>query len=265
MIRDDASTVDQRAKATSFRALHVTGHPLILFNVWDAGSARSVADAGARALATGSWSVAAAHGYADGERLPLDVALENVRRIVSSSDLPITFDIESGYAADAASVGRTISRAVEAGVVGCNIEDSFPESGALRPVADQVERLRHARQAADEGMNGFFINARTDVFFQVPAKAHTRDMLETAIERAKAFGDAGADGIFAPGLIDPVLIADLASSSSLPVNIMIGEGSPSIASLAAEGVARVSHGPGPYLLAMKALADAARAVMHDAP
>jgi len=259
------ATADQQHRATSFRALHVAGHPLILFNIWDAGSAKAVADSGARALATGSWSVAAAHGYGDGEKLPFELALENVRRIVSSSALPVTFDIESGYGTGAISVGHTILRAIEAGVVGCNIEDSFPETGKLRLVADQVARLRSARAAAKEGLDSFFINARTDVFFQAPASEHSRDMLEMAIDRAKAYTDAGADGIFAPGLVDPVLIAELASSISLPLNIMIGEGSPSIASLAEAGVARVSHGPGPYLSAMMALATAARAAQQYAP
>jgi len=259
------STVDQRLKATGFRALHVAGSPLILFNVWDAGSAKAVADSGARALATGSWSVAAANGYADGEKLPFDLALENVRRIVSSSNLPVTFDIESGYGSDASSVGHTISRAIETGVVGCNLEDSYPESGKLRPLADAVARVRGARAAAKEGLSSFFINARTDVFFQAPANEHTHDMLETAIERARAYADAGADGIFAPGLIDLALIAELASSISLPLNIMIGEGSPSIESLAKAGVARVSHGPGPYRSAMSALATAALAALQYAP
>ena len=259
------STVDQRHKATSFRSLHVPGKPVILFNVWDPGSAKAVVDAGARALATGSWSVAAAHGYANGEQLPFDLALENARRIVSTTDLPVTFDIESGYGADAAAVGRTISRAIETGVVACNIEDSYPESGKLRPMAEQVARLRSVRAATEKGLDSFFINARTDVFFQAPAAEHNREMLKMAIDRARAYANVGATGIFVPGLIDQALIAELVSSTSLPINIMIGEGSPTIASLANAGVARVSHGPGPYRLAMNALATAARAAMQYAP
>ena len=259
------SSAEQHLRAKKFRALHVPGHPVILFNVWDAGSAKAVAEAGAHALATGSWSVAAAQGYADGEQLPFDLALENVRRIVSSTELPVSFDVESGYGKDPRSVGETISRAIEAGVVGCNIEDSYPESGKLRPVADQVARLRSTRAAANASLDSFFINARTDVFFQAPANEHSRGMLTMAIESAKAYADVGADGIFAPGLMDLKLIAELVSSTSLPINIMIGEGSPSIAALADAGVARVSHGPGPYRAAMAALATAARAVLQSAP
>jgi methylisocitrate lyase len=146
--------------------------------------------------------------------------------------------------------------------VGCNLEDSYPDSGKLRPLADAIARVRSVRAAATQGLDSFFINARTDVFFQAPATEHSRAMLEMAIDRAKAYADAGADGIFVPGLIDLALIAELTSSISLPVNIMIGEGSPSIASLADAGVARASHGLGPYLSAMKALTIAARAALQ---
>jgi methylisocitrate lyase len=121
------------------------------------------------------------------------------------------------------------------------------------------------RAATKEGLDSFFINARTDVFFQAPAAEHSRAMLEMAIDRARAYTDAGADGIFVPGLIDLTLIAELVSAVSLPVNIMIGDGSPSIALLADAGAARVSHGLGPYRLAMNALANAARAALQYAP
>jgi 2-methylisocitrate lyase-like PEP mutase family enzyme len=253
---------DQTAKAADFRALHVPGQPLLLFNVWDAGSAKAVAGAGARALATGSWSVAAAQGFADGERFPFDLALDIVRRIVATSDLPLSFDLESGYGADAAAVGETAARAVAAGAVGCNIEDSFPETGKLRPLAEQVERLGSLRAAADAGSTGFFVNARTDVFFQAPAGEHDGAMAEQAIERARAFADAGADGLFVPGLVDARLIAKIVAAQPLPVNVMMGSASPAIARLAEAGVARISHGPGPYLLAMKALGDAARGLFE---
>jgi 2-methylisocitrate lyase-like PEP mutase family enzyme len=153
-------------KADDFRALHVPGRPFVLFNIWDAGTAKAVAVSGARAIATGSWSVAAANGFRDGEDVPLDLAIDNLARIVRATTLPVTIDIESGYGKTADAAGRTIARTIEAGAIGCNLEDSFPENGKLRDIAEQAERIRQARLAADAAGLRYFINARTDVFFQ---------------------------------------------------------------------------------------------------
>lgn len=248
---------DQKTKAEQFRALHVPGKPLVLFNVWDAGSTKAVAAAGAKAIATGSWSVAHAHGFDDGERTPLVLAIENLRRIVSATDLPVTIDLESGYGEAVEAVGQTVALAIDAGAIGCNLEDSFPPTGKLRDTAEQANRLRRARQAADAANLPFFLNARTDVFFQGPPSQHSDAMVEDALQRAKAYAEAGADGLFTPGVVSAKLIARLAKESPLPLNIMVGVATPLLRELAAHGVARVSHGPGPYLLAMKALQEAA--------
>jgi|HubBroStandDraft_1064217.scaffolds.fasta_scaffold00922_13 2-methylisocitrate lyase-like PEP mutase family enzyme len=248
-------------KAQAFRALHVPGTPLVLFNIWDPGSAKAATAAGARAIATGSWSVAAANGFSDGEHIPLNLAIDNLTRIVAATVLPVSVDLESGYGKAAAEVGQTIGRAIAAGAVGCNLEDSFPENGKLREVAEQTQRLRHARSAAEAAGIPYFINARTDVFFQKPPQQHDEAMLREAIDRARAYADAGADGIFAPGLVDQALIARLAAALSLPLNIMADAGSPALKALAEVGVARVSHGPGPYLQTMKMLEQIARAAM----
>lgn len=245
-------------KVDQFRALHVRGNPLVLFNIWDAGSAKAVTQAGAKAIATGSWSVANANGFADGEQLPLTLAIENLRRIVCATDLPVTIDLESGYGDTPEAVGNTISLAIEAGAVGCNLEDSFPADGTLRDVSDQVERIRSARRAADAA-GGFFLNVRTDVFFQGPPNEHNEGMLAAAIERGRAYADAGGDGLFAPGLVNIDFIAQLAEVSPLPVNIMMSDATPPLRILAQHGVARLSHGPGPYRMLMKALEEAARA------
>jgi 2-methylisocitrate lyase-like PEP mutase family enzyme len=252
--------IDQKQKAEEFRALHVPGKPLVLLNVWDAGSAKAVVAGGAKAVATSSWSVANANGFADGERLPLSLAIDNLRRIVCVTDLPVTVDLESGYGDTTEAVGETIRLAIDAGAVGCNLEDSFPANGKLRETVDQCERIHRARQTSDAAKIHFFINARTDVFFQKPPQHHDSAMIAAAVERARAYADAGADGIFAPGLADIGLIARLAEASPLPLNIMVGDSSPSLQALVEHGVSRVSHGPGPYLMAMKALEDAARAV-----
>jgi len=250
---------DQAHKAEQFRALHIPGKPAVLFNIWDAGGAKAVALGGAKAIATGSWSVANANGFADGERIPLALAIDNLRRIVGATQLPVTVDLESGYGDTPEMVGETIALAIEAGAVGCNLEDSFPANGKLRERVDYANRVRRARQAADAANMRFFINARTDIFLQRPPEQHDDVMVAEAIDRAHAYAKAGADGLFAPGLADIVLIARLAEASPLPLNIMVGDTTPSVRVLAEHGVARLSHGPGPYLMAMRALEEAARA------
>jgi methylisocitrate lyase len=247
--------VNQTRKAEQFRALHTPGNPLVLFNIWDAGGAKAVAAGGARAIATGSWSVANANGFADGEHIPLAFAIDNLRRIVSATELPVTIDLESGYGDLPETVGETVALAINAGAIGCNLEDSFPANGKLRETVDQVNRIRNARRAADFP---FFINARTDVFFQRPPEQHDDAMVTEVVERAHAYAEAGADGLFAPGLTDSALIARLAEASPLPLNIMVDDTTPAMRTLRELGVARVSHGPRPYLLAMKALEEAVR-------
>ncbi|MGH9733261.1 MAG: isocitrate lyase/PEP mutase family protein [Candidatus Acidiferrales bacterium] len=250
---------DQRRKAELFRRLHVPGKPLVLFNIWDAGSAKAIAGGGAAAIATSSWSVAYANGFADGEHLPLGLVIDNLRRIVGATAIPVTIDLESGYGDTSQAVGETVSLAIDAGAVGCNIEDSFPANGKLRETVDQCDRIRGARQTADAADVRFFINARTDVFFQRPAEEHDDAMVVEAIARARAYAEVGADGLFTPGLVDITLIARLAGASPLPLNIMVSDVTPPVSILAEHGVARVSHGARPYLIAMKSLEEAARA------
>ena len=248
---------DATKKASDFRALHVPGRPLVLFNIWDAGSAKAVTSAGAKAIATGSWSVSAASGFSDGEGVPLELVIDNLNRIVGATPLPVSIDIERGYGKTPEEVGRTIARTIRAGAIGCNLEDSLPENGELREVSEQVKRIRQARSAAEAAGIPYFINLRSDVFFGRSSAPHDEAMVRAAAERARAYADAGADGLFAPGLTDLGLIARLAEASPLPLNVMVGEKTPSLGKLAQAGVARVSHGPGPYLAVMKKLEELA--------
>ncbi len=257
----DETRAERKRKGETFHNLHIRGNPIVLFNAWDAGSAKAVAAGGAKAIATSSWSVAAANGFQDGERIPIDLVINNLRRMVSAVEVPVTVDLESGYGDVADAVGMTIRMAIEVGAAGCNLEDSFPANGELRKPSDQVERIACARQVAEEANIRFFINARTDVFFQRSAEHHDNTMLQEAIERARLYAEAGADGLFAPGLVDIDLIRRLAEASRLPVNVMVVDESPSVSILAQNGVARVSHGTRPYLLVMKALEEAARAAI----
>lgn len=247
----------QVQKAKCFRNLHVSGEPLVLFNIWDPGSAKAVAETGAKALATSSWAVSEASGYSDGEHTPLTFAIDNLRRITEAVDLPVTVDLESGYGDTPKKVGEAVALAIKAGAIGCNLEDSFPENGSLRETKHQVDRIRQARQEADETNVAFFINARTDVFIQISQDKHDASLVAQALQRAQAYAQAGADGLFVPGLADLALIADLTKASPLPVNIMVSQGA-DITALAKRGVARVSFGADSYVVTMNALQEAAR-------
>lgn len=258
MSNNKTQSINQKTLSKEFNALHVPGQPLVLFNVWDAGSARAVVASGAQAIATGSWSVAQAFGHEDGEKLPLAFAIENLQRIAQACALPVTLDIESGYSADAKGVGATIALAIQAGAVGCNLEDSEPASGQVRSIHEQVPRIAQARAAADAAGFAFFINARCDLFLQTSSESHNEALLELALERAIAYADAGASGLFLPGLLDLRLIAIAVQRSPLPINIMMAGATLSRQQLADVGVARISHGPGPYRAAMQQLQDAAK-------
>ena len=204
-------------KARRFAALHRRGDPLILFNIWDAGSAGIVAAAGAPAIATGSWSVAASHGVEDGERLALDLVLANARRIVDSVALPVTVDFEGGYATDPAETGANAAALAATGAVGCNIEDRIVGGQGLHALEAQAARIAAIRRATPAG---FFINARTDLFLEVAPIEHA-GRIGGALDRARAYAEAGASGLFVPGLHDPALIAEVCEESPLPVNIMV--------------------------------------------
>ncbi len=242
------------SKFETFAALHVPGDPVILYNVWDAGSAKAVAEAGARAIATGSASVAQAHGYDDAEALPLALALANAERVVAAVDLPVTIDFEGAYAVAPADVAANMKKLAATGAIGCNFEDQVVGGEGLHPVALQAERIAAARAAVGAD---FFINARTDIFLK--SRDHDEAKVDAALDRAEAYAQAGASGFFAPGLADPALLRRLCAASPLPVNFMAWPGTPPAAEIAATGIARISHGPFPWKLAMQALKDAAAA------
>ena len=244
-------------KARSFAALHRPGNPVILFNAWDPGSAKTVAEAGAKAIATGSASVAAAHGFQDAEALPLELALANAARVAGAVELPVTIDFEGAYGAEPEAVAANMKRLAETGAVGCNFEDQVIGGQGLYSVEAQAERIRAARSAVGPD---FFINARTDIFLKTKAATHEIGAIEEALGRARAYAEAGASGFFVPGLVDLHQLAQICVASPLPVNFMAFPGAPAAAAVAAAGVARISHGPYPYILVMKALKQAAEAV-----
>ena len=234
-------------RAERLRELHRPGDPLVLVNVWDVASARTVAAAeGCRAIATASWSIAAAHGYADGQQIPLELMLAAIERIASAVDLPVTADIEAGFGESPAEVAETVAAVIAAGAVGVNLEDR------LRPAGEHAATLAAVRERGDREGVPLVINGRTDEFLLGERR------LDEAIARGRAYLDAGADCFFVPGLIDlgdtRRLVEEL---DGAPVNVLAIPASPPLAELAAAQVARVSFGPGPMGVAYAALGEAA--------
>lgn len=244
----------QTGKLETFARLHAGPEPLVLVNIWDPGSARTVTAAGARALATGSASVGGALGFADGEAVPLDMVFDHAARIAAAVDLPVSVDFEAGYAADADGLAETIRRVVETGVVGINLEDGYPagDGEGVRAVDEAAARVRAARAAADALLPGFWINARTDICLNAKPGDHGGH-IDEVITRAAAYAEAGASSLFVPGLRDLALIARVCEASPLPVNVMAGPEAAGHGALAKAGVRRISYGPFPWRAAMATL------------
>lgn len=242
--------MSQADKAKLFESLHIKGDPIILYNIWDAGTALAVEKAGAKAVATGSASVAGAHGYPDGEEIPLELIETIASRIAESVSLPSSLDFEGAYAGSLAQVKTNAARIIKTGVVGVNFEDQKVKGDGLYSKEEQAERIAAFREAADEAGIPFFINARTDLFLKESDTEKHKDLIEEALERAAAYKQAGASGFFIPGLDQPDLIKKICDEVELPVNVYMKKGMPEISVIAQLGASRISFGPGPYRGAM---------------
>jgi len=245
------------SKFETFAALHVPGNPVVLYNIWDVGSAQAVAKAGAKALATGSHPVGDASGFGDAQQVPLDFVFANARRIVNAIDLPLTVDFEGAYSEDPEQGAANVGRLAETGAVGCNLEDQVIGGEGLHPLDLQVRRIEAIRRAVGDA---FFINARTDALL----KTQTYDdaLIDSVIERGKAFADAGASGFFVPRLSDSSQIERVVREVPLPLNLIAFPGAPPKQEWASAGVARISHGPFPHRALMATLEEMARAAIN---
>lgn len=257
----------QHDRAARFTRLHEGAAPLALANVWDPASARIVAASGAAAIATTSAGVAWTLGTADGGHVRRDEALALLARItaaVADRDLPVTADIESGFGATPGEVAETVAQVLATGAVGVNIEDADPEPGPdspLRPIEAQAARLAAARAAADRAGTPMYLNARVDVYLRAAGEPSGR--LAETLARARAYLDAGASGIFVPGVVDAALIGELAAGIDAPLNVLAGPGAPSVAELGRLGVARVSLGAGMAEAAYRVAVRAARELLES--
>jgi 2-methylisocitrate lyase-like PEP mutase family enzyme len=246
---------DAPTRATDLLALHRAPELLTVVNVWDVVSAKVVADVeGTKALATASHSIAASRGYEDGENIPVEEMIGEVARIAGATRLPVSADLEGGYG----DAPETIRKAIGVGIVGANLEDQMKP---LKEAASQVEAVMEA--AAAEGVPDFVLNARTDAFLQLlgGADRDPKDVLRDAVERGKAFLDAGAPVVFVPGILDEEQVSTLVEAFGPQTLTTIGiPGNPDNARLEELGVARVSYGPISQRVALTALAKLVEAI-----
>ncbi|MET0226267.1 MAG: isocitrate lyase/phosphoenolpyruvate mutase family protein [Dokdonella sp.] len=245
--------------ARTFHRLHDEGRLLVLPNAWDAASARIIEQAGATAIATTSAGMAWSLGYADGEQLPVDELLAACARIARVVSIPLSVDIERGYARTPAEVADLTGLLIGTGVVGVNIEDGVVAgSSTLTPAAVLSERIAAVRARADRAGLPLFINARTDTYFVPDGDPAGR--VEETVRRARQYIEAGADGLFVPGIVELAQMADIAQRIARPLNIYAGfAGVPPIDELRRAGVRRVSLGCGP----LQSLLARTRRIAHE--
>ncbi|HEY9363334.1 MAG TPA: isocitrate lyase/phosphoenolpyruvate mutase family protein [Chitinophagaceae bacterium] len=246
----------QQEKATRFRNLHHTGRLLTLPNIWNPLGAAMLEDLGYQAVATASASVALTNGYQDGENIPFENLLEILKSIAKSVNIPVTADIESGYASTKDQLSHNIERLIETGIVGINIEDSDKQTGKLYSIEAQCQRIELIRTVASQMSVPLFINARTDIYVKTDGLAPEEKFHQT-VERARAYRDAGADCFFPILMKEKEDLQNIVSAVSLPVNVVALPGLPNLKSLEEMGIARLSLGPAflkESIRAMKAMA-----------
>lgn len=243
-------------KATELLRLHTAPEILRVVNVWDVITAKVVANtSGTKALATASHSIAAAHGYPDGEQIPRDLMITAVGRIAACTELPVSADLEAGYG----NAGETVARAIEVGIVGANLEDQ------LKPLTEAVAAVRAAVAAGEKAGVPFVLNARTDAFLKAGDK-DLQAVVADAIERGRAYLDAGASTFFVPGKLDEATVSQLVEAlGPQKINLIGVPGSIPPARLQELGVARLSYGPWSQNVALTALAELAENVTGGVP
>lgn len=230
----------QAQKAEQFRNMHHGPRMLVLANAWDVVSARILEECGHPAIATSSAAVAFSRGYPDGQCISRDEMLDVVGRIARAVRVPVTADLEAGYGTTPKDIANTTKAAIEVGAIGMNLEDSDDDENSLVDMPLQVEKIRTIRETAKSLGVPFVLNARTDVYLSSIGPEATR--FERSAERLRAYRDAGADCLFAPGVQDKETISKLVKAVAAPLNILITPQCPTLTELEKIGVARVSAG-----------------------
>ena len=250
----DRSDLAQRAR--QLLDLHRPGDPLVLVNAWDVASAKVIEAAGAHAIATTSAAIAAVFGEPDDDLMDVDLVFDAIRRIAAATSLPVTADIEAGYGLEAAEL---VERLLDAGAVGCNVEDSdHRRPGEQVETGAFAERIASIRAAAAAAGVDVVLNARIDTLFH---GGQGPDAIADVVARGRRYAAAGADCVYPIRLADPAVVVELAPALGTPLNANIAPGG-SVAALAAAGAARLSIGPSAHRAVMAHLATYAEVLLH---
>jgi 2-methylisocitrate lyase-like PEP mutase family enzyme len=252
-----ANKFTQAEKAKQFYDLHHSGRLLILPNIWDVIGAKLLQDMGYAAIATASAAVAYSNGYNDGENIAFTEVLYILTRIANSVDLPVTADIESGYAVNETELEKNIYQLIDTGIVGINIEDTDKQTRTLLPVEVQSRRIELIKKVSLESGVPLFINARTDTFVHQKSFTSAQQQIDETVKRGNAYKAAGADCFYPILAHDQQHIQTIVEAVDMPVNILMMPGIPELSVLQQMGVARVSLGPGFLKYAVKAMRDLA--------
>jgi 2-methylisocitrate lyase-like PEP mutase family enzyme len=240
----------QQKKAEDFLSLHKQEKLLVLPNIWNPIGARILETKGFPAAATASAAISSSLGYMDGEKIKLSSHLDIIKRIVKSVDIPITADIESGYASDIKSLHDSINKVIDTGVAGINIEDSMDEESLLRNIEEQCERISTVRKVSEDRGLHLVINARIDCFLSGNEKPVT-EVITQVIKRANEFINAGADLVYPIGVLDLETITILRKEISAPINILGSHRTIPLKTMREIGINRVTFGPFLFRSALK--------------
>ena len=236
-----------------FKSLHHSGRLLILPNIWDVSGALLLKDLQFPAVATASAAVAITNGYEDGEKIPFAELLRILKKMVQKLDLPVSADIESGYAGSTHQLGENIKKLIGAGIVGINLEDTNKKTKRIYPIEQQCERIQKVRSVAQAAGIELFINARTDVYIRSATSISAEEKLKETIKRGLAYREAGASGFFPIAMKEKTDLLQVVSKVDLPLNVITIAGIPSLSELEGLGVARVSLGPSLLKFAMQSM------------
>jgi 2-methylisocitrate lyase-like PEP mutase family enzyme len=251
----------QSEKEKQFHELHHNNELLVLPNIWNPLSAKLLEETGYKAVATASASIAFANGYQDGEKIPFDELIFILKRIVKCVNIPVTADVESGYAHNNVLLKENIKRLIDTGIAGINFEDSHHDEQKLYSKEEQSEKINLIKNTASYSGSNLFINARTDVFIKQNHLSKEEKLAE-AIERGKAYKAAGADGFYPIFLKEKASIKKVIEEVALPVNILMLPGIPDFSGLKQIGVARISLGPGFLKYAINSMKNIAEKLVH---